>query len=339
MRGDPAAGPYAVTGGQYFDELNVSFIRRISAYDTVRAQLYGVANDSAYRSPDHGLVPERVNVSREKGDAAIPYRVEGGDTYAYFSYRTLQRSLKGVQLELQPTPSDGGWRQSVVFVSGPNQPSSGHAQLKDDLSTGLSWLVETGAGHLSANVVHNLRQANPALGAAERTQTVASLAADGTWRWSAQRLRAEGEIAQLHGDHDGYADATGIVPADSGHDRRGNAAFAQLSGQCTSDPLDYRLRYERYDRDFRPAAGIVAPDHEAQEAHLGWRFADGLAMRARAQHFVDGLQSGTSSRPRPTGSRSRGRSLPARTRSSAASTHSGRRCARTMPRSIAPPGT
>ena len=292
VRGDPASGPYAFTGGQYFDELNLGFVRRFSPYDTLRGQLYGVANDSRYRSTDQGFVPERVSVSREKGDAPIPYRVEAGDTYAYFSYRTLQRSLKGVQVELQPATGDTSWRQSVVFVSGANQPSWRHAQLKDDWTTGLSWLVDAGASHWSVNVVHNLRQADPAAGTPERTQTVASLAADHGWQWDTQRLRAEGEIAGLHGDTDGFTDATGMPVPGSRSDRRGTGAFAQLSGQCIADPLDYRLRYERYDRDFRPAAGIVPADHEAEEAHLGWRFAGGLALRARAQRYVDGLQSG-----------------------------------------------
>ena len=292
VRGDPASGPYQFTGAQYYDEINLSVRKLLSPYDKLTGQLFLLANHSDYRSADKGLVPERVSLAREKGDGDVPYRAEAGDTFAYFSYRTLQRSLKGVQLELQPTPGESGLRQSLVFVSGANQPSWRHVQGRDDWTTGLSWLAEFGASHVSANAVYNLRQADPVAGTLERKQTVASLAADSAWQWDTYRLRIEGELAGLHGDHEGFADATGAIAQDSGRDRRGTAAFAQLSGQSTAAPLDYRLRYERNDRDFRPANAVVAPDRESEEAHVGWRFADGLSLRARAQHYIDGLQGG-----------------------------------------------
>lgn len=293
IHGDPLSGPYAFKGGQYYDELNLNFLRRLSPFDTIRGQFYGVANDSAYRATDNGVVPERVNLTREKGDAAIPYRIEAGDYFAYFSFRTLQRSLKGVQLELQPTPEAGAMRQSLVFVSGANQPYWRHLQARDDWTTGLSWLIETGGDtRFSANVVQNSRQADPVLGRLARQQTVASVTGDHSFAWATQKLHVEGELAGLRGDHDGFADATGAISPTGGQDRRGNAAFAQLSGRSTTAPLDYRLRYERYDRDFRPAGGVITPDRESEEAHAGWRFADGMTLRGRAQHFVDGLQSG-----------------------------------------------
>lgn len=293
VRGDPLAGPYRFTGGQHYDEFNVNMWRRFSPYDTVRAQFYGVANDSAYRASDQGLVPERVNVTREKGDSAIPYRFEAGDYFAYFSFRTLQRSLKGAQIELQPAPGDSALRQSVLLVSGANQPNWRHVQARDDWTNGISWLVESGAQtRFSANLLRNLRQADPILRTLDRSQTVASLTGDHAWRWGAQRLRLEGELAGLRGDHDGSLNSTGAMTPASGQDRRGNGAFLQFAGQAATDPLDYRLRFERYDRDFRPAGAVIAPDRRSGEAHLGWRFAGGLALRGRAQQFIDALESG-----------------------------------------------
>ncbi|OGT01099.1 MAG: hypothetical protein A3F73_12140 [Gallionellales bacterium RIFCSPLOWO2_12_FULL_59_22] len=288
VNGDPLAGPYRFTGGQHYDEFNVNMSRRLSPYDMVRAQFYGVANNSDYRAPDLGFVPERVNVMRENGDSAIPYRFEAGDYFAYFSFRTLQRSLKGAQLELQPAPGS-----SVLLVSGANQPSWRHAQAGDDWTNGISWLAESGAQtRFSANLLHNSRQADPVLGKPDRNQTVASVTGDHAWQWSAQRLRLEGEFAGLRGDHDGSAGASGAITPASGQDRNGAGAFLQFTGQAATDPLDYRLRFERYDRDFRPAGAVIAPDRRSGEAHLGWRFADGLALRARAQQFIDALESG-----------------------------------------------
>lgn len=291
VQGDPYSGPYPIVGNQYYDEFNLNFMRQITSFDKLSAQFYGVANDSAYRATDRGIVPERVNITREKGDGDLPYRVEAGDYLANFSFRTLQRSLKGAQIELQPLPSEAGTRQSFLLVSGINQPSWRHVQDKSDWTNGVSWLVETGPQtHFSANLVHDLRPADFALGTLERKQTVASVTGEHSWKWGSQALRIESELANLHGDYDAYHDASGAYI--DGLDRNGNGAFVQLSGKPATDPLDYRLRYERYDSNYRPVGAVITPDHESEEAHVGWRFMSGLALRGRAQRFVDGLQSG-----------------------------------------------
>lgn len=293
VQGDPLTGPYRFTGGQHFDEFNLNMTRQLSPYDSLRAQLYGVANDSYYRAPDHGLVPERINVMREKGDSDIPFRVEAGDNFAYFSFRTLQRSLKGGQIELQPVPGESGARHSLLLISGTNQPNWRHVQGNNDWTNGASWLIEASPQtRFSVNLVHNFRQSDPVLGTLDRTQTVTSATGEYGWLWGSQNLRIEGELAGLRGDHDGYLSTTGTLSPQSGQNRSGNGVFGQISGQSTDNPLDYRLRFERYDRDYRPAGGVIAADRLSEEAHIGWRFSDGAALRGRAQHFNDGLQSG-----------------------------------------------
>jgi hypothetical protein len=57
-------------------------------------------------------------------------------------------------------------------------------------------------------------------------------------------------------------------------------------------PLDWRVRYERYGKDYRPAGAIVSPDRLSREGFAGWRFASGLGLRARLQQFRDGWDSG-----------------------------------------------
>lgn len=291
VRGDPYSGPYPVGGNQSYDEFNLNFLRQITPFDKLSAQLYGVVNDSAYRAINHGIVPERVNITREKGDGGIPYRAEAGDYFANFSFRTLQRSLKGAQVELQPLPNEAGTRQSFVLLSGLNQPSWRNVQDKSDWINGVSWLVETAPQtHFGANLLRSSRPADGVLGTPGRNQTVASVAGDHAWTWGAQALHIESELAGFRGDYDAYLDASGTLI--DGLNRRGNGAFVQLSGKPATDPLDYRLRYERYDSDFRPVGAAVTPGHESEEAHVGWSFASGLALRGRAQRFVDGLQSG-----------------------------------------------
>jgi hypothetical protein len=79
VKGDPAVSPFRFEGPQAFDEFNLNLIRRDSPYDLWRVQVFGLVNDSDYRSTDDGLVPERLNLFRESGAAVIPYRVEVGD--------------------------------------------------------------------------------------------------------------------------------------------------------------------------------------------------------------------------------------------------------------------
>lgn len=291
VHGDPASGPYPVAGNQYYNEFNLNFLRQITPFDKLSAQIYGVANDSAYRSTYRGIVPERVNITREKGDGSIPYRAEAGDYFANFSFRTLQSSLKGAQIELQPQPGESETRQSFVLVSGVNQQNWRHTQNKADWINGVSWLVEAAPQTiLGANIVHNSRPADPALGMPGREQTVMSITGEHAWEWGTQALHIESELAGFRGDYAAYIDAGG-TPID-GLNRHGNGAFVQLSGKPAASPLDYRMRYERYDNDYRPAGTVVTPGHEAGEAQVGWNFTSGLALHGRAQHFVDGLQSG-----------------------------------------------
>ena len=297
IEGNPAAGPYLFGGRQAYDELNLDAQRQLSPYDLLRFQFYGVANDSDYRSRYRGLVPERINFTRENGDVSVPYRLEIGDFFSAYSFRTLQRGLKGAQVELQPQGELFGARHSVLMTAGTSQLDWRNLHSHVDDVTGASWLMDfSPRTRLSANVVHDRRRADDGLGLPERRQNVLSAAGSTAWDAGAQRLRLEAELGTLHGDHNGFVDGTGIVIPDSGRDRRGRAAFMQLSGQSGTSPLDYRLRYERYDRDYQPANALIAPNHKAAEAHAGWLFGNGLSWRARAQHFVDGMQSGNALR-------------------------------------------
>lgn len=295
LGGNRLAGPYQFAGSQVFDEFSLAATRAFSPWDRLRVQLYGVANASDYRSRDTGIVPERLSVLRENGEGAVPYRVEAGDYFANFSYRTLQRSLKGLQVELQP-----GEGRSLVLLTGVNQPSWRHLQKDDDFSNGASWLMSFGtASRLGANFVHNARQADPAAGTLDRRQSVYSVTGEHAWQAGSQKLRVEGELAGLRGDHDGAFDASGVRL--DGQDRRGQGVFAQLTGRDAVLPLDYRLRFERYDRDFRPNGAVILPDRRSLEAFAGWRFAGGLALRGRAQEFLDALESGNRQKTRSFG--------------------------------------
>ncbi len=292
-----SAGPYPFEGVMGFDEFNLYFDRRNSPYDVMRGEFSGLWNlDDEYRSTHNGLTPERVNFTRENGDSPIPYRLELGDYFSYYSYLTLQRSLKGVQLELQPVTDAGGRRHSIILTSGADESDWRSLTLEDDYSNGISWLVaDPLLGTFSLNFVHNFRDGSPGAGTLDRSQAVFSLAGEKSATLARQRLTLEAEIAHFSGDHNGTAGAA------SGQDKSENGYFAELRGFDTLLPLDWRLRYERYGQDFRPRGAIVTPDRKSWELHGGWRFTTGLRLRGRVQIFDDNFETANKLRTRTYG--------------------------------------
>src|SRR5690606_32444933 len=130
--------------------------------------------------------------------------------------------LKGLSLELQPVLSRPDLRTSVLLFGGTFNPTWRDLQWRDDNTLGASWLTEWGGARFTANVLHNERGANTLLGFGERSQDVASLAAEAPFTLGRTRWRAEGEFAFLRGDPDGPD-----LPA--GEDGDDEGWFAQLS--------------------------------------------------------------------------------------------------------------
>ncbi len=291
--GDRTASPYQFTGIQDYDEFNLNFDRQFSAFNRVTGQVTGLLyNASRYRSTFQGTVPERLNIRQENGDFRIPYRVEGGDFFAFESYRTIQRSLKGAQVELQP--DWWGLRHSIVLFSGGGSAAWRSFQLKDDWSNGASWLVEHPVwGRMSVNLVSNHRKQDATNSVLGRKQYAFSLAYEkaGVWRsewlpWLSQRLTVEGEAGRFIGDH------AGVNGAASGQNRQGDGFFVQVSGTSMALPaLGYRARFEAYEQDYRPNGASIQPDRRSAEGHLSWRFVNGLTARARVQNFHTGWQT------------------------------------------------
>jgi len=287
VNGPAGSGPYPFQGDMYYDEFNLYFSKQDSPYDTWRGEISGVYNiNDDYRSAHFGMVPERINLSRQNGDAAIPYRFDAGDLFSYYSYLTLQRSLKGLQVELQPELGSDGTRNSIILTSGVNEPDWRGISPGNNYVNGVSWLLQDrNWGSWSLNFVHNYRDGSTRLGTLDRSQFVYSLAAEKIFRLGSQILELEGEFAHFTGDHNGTAG-----PA-TGQDRSDNGFYAELRGHHRTLPWDYRIRVDRYGRDFRPVGAIVTPDRRSVELHSGWRFDTGISMRVRAQFFEDGFES------------------------------------------------
>lgn len=284
-RGNPAGSPYPFTTTTGYDELVLNLGWQPSSFDRWRGLVAGVVNDSPYRSPDRDVVPERLVLARENGEAAIPYRAEAGDFFAFATTRTQQRPLKGAAIELQPV-TDGAFRHSILAFAGAAQPSWRHLQWSDDNSLGLSWLAEVGAARFTVNALRSSRQSNAPEGAPRRSQDVASVSAEAPFTLGETGWRAEAELATLRGDHDGASGTASTAVRDV----RDEGLFAQLSGTHAPSGVGWRFRAERYGADYRPYGTSVAADRRSLEAHLTGLAPGGLSWRARLQDFRDGFE-------------------------------------------------
>ena len=285
--GPGAASPYPFEGGMLFNEFNVYLNKRNTRYDSMRAEISGLVNvDDEYRATNNSVVPERMSFVRENGETDIPYRIEAGDHFAYYSYLTLQRSLKGLQLEFQPVSDVAGRKHSIVVTMGADQSNWRDLKPDDDFTTGFSWLMQDRLlGALGFNFVHNTRDKSATAGTLGRQQYVASLTGEKVFDTPQYKTVFEAELAHFAGDHNGVAGAA------SGQGRSENGYFMQLSGQSKLIPWDYRLRIDHYGQDFRPRGAIVTADRRSIELHSGWLHQSGVRTRGRIQFFQDGFET------------------------------------------------
>lgn len=282
-RGSSNQSPYASLGNQYYQELSLSGESQASPYDKWRFEFNGLWNNSLYRSQNWGGEIERLRLLREKGDTHVPYRLELGDLYANFSYRTLQRSLRGAQIEFQPKSSENN-AQSFVLVYGKSSPDWRSVELAEDRTTALSWLFqEQEKKKFAVNFAHNQRDADIKTGMLERAQNVWSLAFERNATLFGKEAVFEAETAWFAGDHDGINGPT------SGLDKQARSLYGQLSGG--DNPFQYRFRYERSNQDFRPTGSTVAPDRKSAEGYLTWNLAQGRSAVLRLQDFHDSWES------------------------------------------------
>jgi len=275
--GDETQSPFRFLDEQYYAELNVTADRQPSPYSRTRISFVGLINESDYRSQTDGVVVERFSISHESGEGSVPYRATLGDYYAAISYRTLQQSLKGASFELQPV-SSGALRHSVVGFTGFRNRDYHDVNLLDEFYAGASWLLDHGrTWRASVNAVYAHQDAgatfrNPDT---DNDQVTLSAAANARFGLGAFDAELEGELGFFDGD---YADVAG--KSDLG-------LFGELTLDHDESRVSARLRYEDYGEHYQPLGALSIGDRRSAEAHLSWRSAKGLFVRARAQTYED----------------------------------------------------
>ncbi|PIR00327.1 MAG: hypothetical protein COV66_07540 [Nitrospinae bacterium CG11_big_fil_rev_8_21_14_0_20_45_15] len=280
--GKKSGSPYPFVGFQLSNDYNLNAKRKISPYEDVEIQAFGVINDSEYRSTENGMVLERGKIQWQKGDANIPLKMEVGDFFGQQTSRTLQRSLKGIQLELQPEFNVEGQEHSIQFFSGVSKGAYRDLEKNVELFSGASWLMQDKQyGSFTFTTVHNYKE-NTLARNIERNQVVSSLAWGRKFQlYNLFQFEAEGELAKSFSD----AGTNGTGREDD------KGIFGQINGKMMNLPLTYRIRYEYYGDDFRPGGATISSDQETKEAHLGWRFDNGMQVRTRLQRFTTNVES------------------------------------------------
>ena len=291
--GDLSGSPYQTLGDEFYSDFDVSASRQISQYDKWQFELNGLYNESIYRSSFEDFVVERFHFKREKGDGRRPMRLQAGDVYGNFSYRTLQRSLRGLTLELQSSTREDRL-DSFVILYGFNATAWRDLSPSTDNSTGFSWVrEERGGNRYSLNHVFNSRAADDTMGTLSRKQNVSSAAIERKIRLFGDKATIEAEIARFNGDHDG----TG-TPA-SGQNQSETGIFTDVSGGHNF--FNYRVRFEDYGRDFRPTGATVPADRRSLESFFTWKTRDRKTYSLRMQQFTDNNDSANSRETRVTG--------------------------------------
>ncbi len=279
VSGNKDSGYYPHTGSQPYDELNLNLSYKPSFYNLWRFEFSGLVNESDYRDQDKGLVAERWHILNERGNVALPYRLDMGDFYGFFTYRTLQVSLRGIQIEFQPQQRN--WNHSLVFLIGSSRYSWNHYQPDDDHTIGLSYLMSKASGSsIAFNMVYTKTKVDKNDSSDNFRHMVFSINGVRKFNLFSQGITLEGEVSYYNGD------------IDEEHSQNAAGYFFQLSGRTNKLPLTYRFRFEDYGRYYKPPGACVPSDRRTYEVHLGWYFPKGVLLRTRWQLYQDQIHSG-----------------------------------------------
>ena len=282
--GDETASSYSEQGNQVYDEISIDFDRRYSPFNKVSGYASGVVNDSKYRSSRHGGTLERFNVTQENGESALPYLLEVGDFYGFYTPRIQQQTLKGVQLEIQPETKWFGAVHSVQSHLG-GVAQDYHESLENDQYWGGSWLLEWKKQQLSLNFSDNHRAADGVTATPALDQSVFGGAYHRDLAMGEQKLAVDAELNHFRGNPSGTGAAAG------NNLQTATARFFSVKGR-SKRPLTYSFRLEDNDQGYAPNGASVSADRLSSELRSGWRFEQGLSLQGRYQFYRDGQHSG-----------------------------------------------
>ena len=273
VKGDDQNGLYPFEGSQSFNDLSISFSDTYSVYRSMRGYILSSSNNSDYRGDD-GTNVSNAAVTYENGESSVPYRLEVGDFFASQSRHTLQRGLKGLQIELQPQTTASPF--SIQFFAGrSSQDYNTFFEGDKDYFYGGSFLSENkklGAFAITSVNYHSLKSNG------NTTENVSSVAWQNDFKYGDYTHSVETELSYLRGSN---ATTNSLD---------GTSQFLQFSGRNQRN-TDYLVRLERNDKQFKPVGASVTADRETVDLQWGTGISKNLILRLRSQQFRDNYDS------------------------------------------------
>lgn len=273
VSGDAGNGLYQFENWQAYNDFSLYFSDDYSAYRSMRGYVLANTNHSDYRG-DYGTKVSNAAFTYENGESDTPYRLEVGDYYASQSRHTLQRGLKGVQIELQP--QNFSLPHSIQFFAG-RAAQDYRTLFEDDTDyyLGGSWLTEHekyGAFAATSVNYHSTKLAG------NNIENVSSVMWSNDFKTNAFTHSIEAEIAYLSGENS------------RDDSLNGHSQFLKFSGYGLTGQ-NYLVNLERNDEQFSPAGASVAADRETIDLQWGQRLTDTINMRIRSQRYQDRYRS------------------------------------------------
>ncbi len=284
VEGDESSGLYQNEGWQNSDDFSLNFSDHYSPYSNMRGYIIGSSNHSEYRG-EKGETISNASVVYQTGESALPFRVEVGDYFANQSRHTLQRGIKGIQLELQPQIADAPHSIQLFF----GRSATDYQTLFDGEDRGYylgaSWLTESKTWGAFALTSINYRSTD-AMGSA--LENVSGLAWEKGFTIGSFSHTLEAEFAYLSGENS----------ASDALDE--NSATLKLSGNNRTG-YDYLIDLERNGEFFSPNGAATTADRESANLQWGQPITDHINARVRSQHTRSNLSSDNITATRLTG--------------------------------------
>ncbi len=279
--GDPAMAFHPETGTHYGTGVQGGMLYTISPYQTLKLEGTFYVDHNDYRNGDErGGILERGLLEWTNGDAALPFRLALGDVSVFMSRLSMQRGLKGGELELQPVSSFLGALHSLQFFGGESNLPIYRGDYGESMFYGGSYLMDFGGnGAVMAGVVRHANTSDLAVGTA--IQDTYTLSATRTLNAAAQAITIDGEIAMLDGQHD-------VSRTD---DQRGTGVLLDINSIFSDLPLSYGMRFERADEEFSPDGANAITDAQTMDSYALWRMDSGALLRGYHNYSLDALHS------------------------------------------------
>ena len=267
--GDQTRSPLSFDGDHSYIESDLQFSKDDQQGNRFSGSLGAIINDSQYRGVENGLILERGYLEWDRVAGKLPTRIRGGDFFAAFSPRIVQRPLKGLSAELQNLDSWFGTRHSLQSISSVNGSTYRDLSIDDGWFNGISSLWVGERGSLILNALHF----EDALNNQKRSQRLTGIGLERKFTPSEEiEVTLESELANLREKREEDV-------------RSGTGLFSALNAKLGQRVI-ISAQIEDYDESFNPVGGSIISNRRTREGRIRWS-TNNVRTTLRAQEFID----------------------------------------------------